>query len=481
MKASPEHADREIALRVVETRLAAEPGALALRLERARLLTALGRNEEARLAYLAILDRFPHDATALNDLGTLLYVTGARTAARMAFAEAVSHHPDDPAGHVNLADTFIFESRFETARAHYEHALRLQPDNAKAHQGLAYLFAELGDEDAAQRHRDAGFAGRAVITGAYRGVDPPVRVLQLTAASGGNVATYPLLDDTVFATTTLVVEYLESNAPLPEHDVVFNAIGDADRCRRALEAAQRLVRHSDAPVLNDPDAVLATGRVQNAARLRALEGVVAPRMHAFRRGDFAGGAPSGFAYPFLLRAPGFHAGRYFVAVNDAAQLEVALAEIPGDELLAIEYLDARGEDGLSRKYRAIIVGETIYPLHLAIASEWKLHYMMARMAEHPERQAEEARFLDDLPAALGPRAAAALERIRRTLALDYGGMDFALDKNGNVLLFEANATMVVLRPEQHEAWAAYRRPAVERIMAAFREMLRAAARERRAG
>jgi len=45
-----------------------------------------------------------------------------------------------------------------------------------------------------------------------------------------------------------------------------------------------------------------------------------------------------------------------------------------------------------------------------------------------------------------------------------------LSGTGDLLLFEANATMVVNPPEPDERWA-YRRPAVERIFAAVRRML----------
>ena len=41
--------------------------------------------------------------------------------------------------------------------------------------------------------------------------------------------------------------------------------------------------------------------------------------------------------------------------------------------------------------------------------------------------------------------------------------------SGEILLFEANATMVVNPPEPDQKWA-YRRPAVERIYAAMRRM-----------
>ncbi len=71
---------------------------------------------------------------------------------------------------------------------------------------------------------------------------------------------------------------------------------------------------------------------------------------------------------------------------------------------------------------------------------------------------------------LGAKAMAALERILVELGLDYGGIDFGLNQQGEVLLFEANATMIVQQPDEGEHWD-YRRPAVERIHAAVRQML----------
>jgi glutathione synthase/RimK-type ligase-like ATP-grasp enzyme len=65
---------------------------------------------------------------------------------------------------------------------------------------------------------------------------------------------------------------------------------------------------------------------------------------------------------------------------------------------------------------------------------------------------------------------AALERIRDALGLDYAGVDFAVTAEGEILVFEANATMVVNPPEPDERWA-YRRTAVDRIHGAVRTML----------
>jgi len=74
---------------------------------------------------------------------------------------------------------------------------------------------------------------------------------------------------------------------------------------------------------------------------------------------------------------------------------------------------------------------------------------------------------------------AALEAIEKTLGLDYGGIDFGLNTQGDILLFEANATMAIVPPGADKRWD-YRRPAVERICRAVGKMLLGRARGSRA-
>jgi hypothetical protein len=140
------------------------------------------------------------------------------------------------------------------------------------------------------------------------------------------------------------------------------------------------------------------------------------------------------------------------------------------ELTVIEFLNASGADGKVRKYRVMMIDGRLYPLHLAISSDWKIHYFTAEMAEDPEHRAEDAALLENMAGVLGPRAMQALVEIQAKLGLDYAGIDFGLDAAGDILLFEVNATMVVNPPEPDERWA-YRGPAVERVFAAIRTML----------
>ncbi len=464
---------REATLETLERELAAAPQALELRYRRAGILAALGRFDAARADYLAVLAAAPAHLGALNDLGTLLHTTGYLAAARTCYGEAVGRHPGAPLPRVNLANMLLDENDAAAARGHYEAALALAPDLAEAHQGLARCLAESGDDAAAARHRALGFRDRAVVARPWYGTGDGVRLLLLVASAGGNVPTRFLIDESVYRTTVLVADFCAG--PLPPHELAFNAIGDADLAGAALEAAEKLLARTPAPVVNPPRVVLATGRTATAARMANIPGVAAPRAKTFARDALAQDGAArlrrdGFEFPLLLRRPGFHTGRFFVRVEGPQDIEAALAALPGAELTAISFLDGRGADGLVRKYRVMAVGGHLYPMHLAIASDWKVHYFTSGMAERADHRAEEARFLADMPGAIGRPAVAALERIAERLGLDYGGIDFGLGRDGKVLLFEANATMVVNPPEPDPRWD-YRRAAVTRVRDAVGALL----------
>ena len=89
---------------------------------------------------------------------------------------------------------------------------------------------------------------------------------------------------------------------------------------------RRLIARTTAPVINDPRAVMKTGRIDNAARLGALPGVVTPKTMAIKRevlagpGGVAAVADLGFAFPLLLRSPGYHTGRNFISCRERVRI-----------------------------------------------------------------------------------------------------------------------------------------------------------------
>jgi aromatic-L-amino-acid/L-tryptophan decarboxylase len=476
--------ERETKIRLLDAKLKTMPRKeeeVVLRVERAALLARMGRNLEARSEHLRVFELDPANRSNLSGLGELLITMGSLKAAEMVYSNAVRHYPEDPGLQVNLGSVLLRLEHTLAARSRYETALALDPEFPQAHGGMYYALTRLGDLENARLHQKKAFGRHNLFRTPYHGDAPPVPLLLLVSSTGGNTPLEKLIDARTFQTYVLVADFYDPEIPLPEHQLVVNGIGDADVAMEALVASENLVRGIPAPVLNSPAAVKVTGRCENARRLGRLQGVRTPRMAVFPYQTLAGAqaldalANSGLTFPLLLRIPGFHMGKYFVRVESPVELAAQVAALPGAEnpraeILAIEYLDARGADGLWRKFRVMMVGGKLYPLHLAISGDWKIHYFSADMRDCAEHRAEEANFLADMRGWLGPTAMAALERMVEVLGLDYGGFDLGISQQGEILLFEANATMMVEMPDDDPRWD-YRRRAVERIHTAVRNLL----------
>ena len=432
-------------LTAIDELIAESPADIGLRFGRACCLEDLGRIDDALVAYLDVLRRVPTHFGALTNLGSLLFERGRAAEARPYFVAAATLQPGDPVAQINVASSRAEDGDLAGARTAYAAALALKPDFVNAHLGLAKIDTALGDDVGAQAHLDAAYAEPKAWSFPYRGSGPPLKVLVLVSAFGGDLVTNLFFDDQLVQKAVLLADSVRGALDVPPYHVLFNAIGDADRSRPSLERARAIVAASRAAVVNQPDAVLRTGRVEMMRRLRDIPGVRAPRTERIARVDVTpeGLAEREFAFPLLLRSPGHHAGDHFVLVETPAALAGALATLPGNDVLAIEYLDARGADGDVRKYRVVSVDGVLYPVHLAIAPQWKVHYFSAEM---DGRHAEEAAFLRDPQAIVGERGWRALAAICATMQLDYGGVDFGLAPDGTILVFEANAAMAVYVP-----------------------------------
>jgi tetratricopeptide (TPR) repeat protein len=478
---SPTQVLREFTLRKIQDRLAREPGLVELAIEKARLLIEMDRLDDAKETYLEILTRNPAQVVALNNFAVLLSMMGFYEAALKVYREVVNLAPDNLKARLNLAHNLRESSELAEARVQYEAVLQAVPDSDEAHEGLAYVLMYQGEKDAAWEHHRKTSWIQSPLAFPYREEKNIVRMVVLAAPCGGNSPIVRLLDSKSFVTLRIFTDFHDPATPLPPHHLVLNAVGDADYCGTSLDGAERVLEQTHGPVINSPARIRTTGRVENARLLGSLEDVVTSRIATFPRETLA--APNaisvleeqGFTFPLLLRTPGFHGGGHFLRVEGPDDLAPALAQLPGEQLLALQYLDARDDDGKIRKYRVMMIDGKLYPLHKAVSEKWMVHYYSADMAHSAAHREEDAAFLEDMPGILGPRAIRALERIRDALGLDYAGADFSLGRDGRVLLFEANATMSVPAPDKGAQWDFRRRP-VQRIQAAVRDMLLARAR-----
>jgi tetratricopeptide (TPR) repeat protein len=459
----PAYVAREAALRDLEAAIAATPAALDTRFYYASFLRDHGRLDEAIATFENVLAAAPEHIETLVALGVVLTRRGRRLDARATFERALALAGEHNGAAINLANSLALDEP-ERAIALYEAVLARDPGCAPAHRGLCSLAATRGDALVAERHRNAGYAAGPFGRRPYLGKIMPTSVLACVSTDGGNIPLGALLDERSFLVHEVYVEAYRGE-PLPPHALIVNAVADADRSPAALRFAAALTQDARVPVVNAPQAVAKTGRIENAARLAELAGVVAPRARRLHRD-----ALTTDAYPVIVRAPGLHMGRGMIRADDARALADAAHSFGGrDDLIAIDYVETRSPDGAWRKYRVMAIDGVLYPLHLAIARRWDVHYFSAALAEDAGYRAEEARFLADPVTAIGSLAWDALGGVRDALGLDYAGIDFGLSADGRIVVFEANAAMTVLGPDDDERFA-YRIDASEAIATALVRM-----------
>jgi tetratricopeptide (TPR) repeat protein len=447
---------------------------------RAAALEAVGQLDAAVCAYLDVLVRDRYRLDAMLGVGALFAAKHTPELARAVFAEAAQRHPGSVTAHVGLGNALLDLDDQRGARRAFEAAVAADADDRDARMHLALVLEREGDPDAAARQWRRAYADGALPPLPFRGAGEPLRMTAICSALGGNAPLDRVIDPAVFQRTTLFAEGYRDAIALPNGALLLNAIADADLAPRALDVAERIEAELGSVAFNRPAQVRATARIANAARMGAIDGVVAPRVVALPRAVLAGpgGAAAlgaaGFAFPVLLRSTGFHNGKHFARVDDPETLATIAASLPGSELFAIAFADVRGADAMVRKYRVLTIGGELYPLHLALSHEWKVHYVTAAMEERQSYRDEERAFLSDMASALGRPVVDVLRRIAGVLALDYGGMDFALDRDGRIVLFEANAAMVIAAPKPGAVWA-YRREPAQRAVEATQALLRSRA------
>jgi tetratricopeptide (TPR) repeat protein len=463
-------------LRFIEAQVAQQPRDAALRFERARCLDDLGLVKDAMLAYRELIEANSGHFGALTNLGTLFLEQGMLEGAAACFYGALRGGSADPLAHLNVAAVNAQAGSYDDARRYYEGVLETFADDAQAcvhaHHGLVRVYEQLGDAERAEHHRAHAFARPISWTLPAAGTADPLRVLVLSSPHGGDIISNQFFDEQSMERVVIVPESFHPGDPLPDHHVIFNGIADPDRARATLERAAALIARSSASVINDPRAVLETDRAQTMARFGHMQTIAVPRTRRYARAELEAGRlqSDGFAFPLLLRSPGFHAGDHFARIEQPAELTATLATLPGGELYAIEFLDAGDSAGMVRKYRVVFIDGRFFPVHLAIGHHWKVHYFSADMSDSDAFRAEEERFLQAMEATIGVAGMAALTEIDATLGLDYAGVDFGFDRDGRMILFEANAGMAIYPPPEDPRWD-YRRAAHTNAIGAMRSLL----------
>jgi tetratricopeptide (TPR) repeat protein len=434
------------------------------------------REREDPLGAVDLLERLATAAPAHVEVHSALG-SAYRALARFEHAIAsyeryVERAPQSALAYMLLGRTLGETARKEEAIAAIEAAFRLKPEPALAHLAhidLGNALQDLGRIDAAQIQFRRALDLESLVTRKAATGTAEFSALLLLAPGALNTPHEYLVSRSNFDAHVLLllpgatydVPYLRSRA-----DVVVNLVSDAEQSQAMLPIAAALIDRLAKPVVNHPEKIAPTDRGGVAALLATIPGC---RVACTRRVSAISIALSSLpALPFLARLAGRHGGEEFELIEQAYQLEELMARHPGKEFYLIEYLDYRSADGFFRKYRFFFVGDEILPYHLAIGDGWKLHHFRTNMAHDPAQQSEEEAFLTAPERVFTPAHFASLDAIRVAIGLDFFGIDCGLDRDGRLVVFEANATMLV---HNNNHALPYKSAHARRIKAAFARLL----------
>lgn len=425
-----------------------------------------------------------------------------------------SLHPEDPEAMLNLGVAYSERNRLEDAEKAFLRALRLGR-TLEGHTELAVLYCDQGRYMDAKRHATAALATSAKVEGLCGSManevlarialaegdvqahdeflrrafaeenmfriapmETPFDLVVLASQTAGNVPLNHLIPIEQFGRVLWYMEYAkpEQIRNLPQGGVVLNAIGEPDTAECALRRVAEMSGSLSGKLLNPPEKVLATRRDRLADTLQGIDHLWTPRTIRcpsskltpdFLRTQFPGEEPA----EFLVRPIGSHVG---VGLRRVRKAEDILGQDfnGADTVYVSRFWDGRDRDGLCRSYRVICVDRQVFPYHLAIGSDWMVHRHRTEMDVQPDLVMEELAFLDDPVRAIGPRAHGALCKAAQRLDLDFVGIDFGVSPSGEVVVFEANATMLV-RPETEDGLYAEKSRHIARIIRAFQDHLSA--------
>jgi len=473
----------DTALESLERASALDPNHIQAVMKRSEVLESLGDTDGALDAAAARCQMTPGEATPWFRLGTLLQKSGRNAHAIAAYDRGLEISPREFTGVYNKALALKEMGSKAEALAAARQALEVWPDDREALLLLGGLELAFGHMEAA-RACFLKVAGMGVVR-RYPAVPQPAkfRALMLFSPVAGNTPYEDLIEQSCFDAEMMII--------LPGHrydaaaldgiaDVVVNLVAEPDRGLDAIAAAAALIADLPLPVINHPRLMPATDRETIARTLADVPATVMPVSRLIEPAaliaQLSGGAA--LSFPLIVRHAGLHGGEMMELAADAGMLRQFAAAADGQSLYLTDFVDYRSPDGFFRKYRFVFVGEDILPYHLAIGDGWKVHHQSTRMAEVEWMRQEEEAFLNRPDLAFGAEAMAALDIIRRRVGLDYFGIDCSLDRDGKVVVFEVNATMLI---HLHNEGFEYKTPHVHRIKRAFESLLERRAREKKAG
>jgi hypothetical protein len=337
---------------------------------------------------------------------------------------------------------------------------------------LAVIAQILGDKPGGLAIQRDFLQLHQLFSGGRQPSSSSLRVLALATASdmGANTPIEFLIQGQDISVATL---YLGPDVPcpahIPAHDVAIVVAPGSEDGAHALDVAEQMTPQWPVPILNCPARVRDLERDRLYHNLRGVEGLEIPPTLRVDRDGLTG--RTGLDFPLIIRPVGSHAGAGLAKVDRAAALADYLKQRSEDHFFISPYVDYASADGAFRKYRIAMIDGRAFPVHMAIAAEWKVWYLNADMAVSAAHRIEEARFMELFDEQFAARHGEALAQLTDRVGLDYVLLDCAETRDGRLLIFEADHCAVVHDMDPVNVYP-YKPASMRKLFDAFGAMLR---------
>lgn len=478
------------------------------------LLQSTGETPAARDLVAEALPDWPQGAVpdaserlTLLSLGNVLLQFGRAEAARR-LLEAAFPRPGADAEALGLtARALLAAGEAEAAAAMLERAAALAPGDWQVRIALSHARQQLGQtaeaaavlKQVARAHPYVAFPAQPSQRATVLLLTPPPapvgRVeggLHALHATTNFASQFATALGSEFRFLSVFAEAPPENLPrdLPRVDVILNNCVDPETMNvpGRLDRVTAMLERVGAPAINSPGAVFASTRQKVATLLEGIPGLRIPRIERYRldlapRDEIAADIERRFGYPVILRRCQAHTSARLqyregagvvVLAEDAAALRDCLEHAAWQEIYAIEYVALRRPDGQFRKIRAVLAEDDIIVAIPSFGPDWMVGggpgnpNWVNFYRGHPELVEECRQIVRDPERHLGAACLRVMEAIRARMPLDFFGVDFDIDEAGEVVLFEANAAMNILKRPNEPADQTLPDEPFERIKAAFR-------------
>jgi hypothetical protein len=312
--------------------------------------------------------------------------------------------------------------------------------------------------------------------------EPPAIRLLAVVAPGDLMSNTPLDFLTNYLDVQLDLLFVMPGQPLPQiipdHDLAFFAVGEATG--PTLARLQTLFIIWPRPVLNDPGYLPGLERDTLSHSLMNIPGLVSPTAVAvsrtalnihLRSGRPIEGFPTAAAhYPCLIRPHNSHAGASLVKIHTPADLADYLRFSFERRFFITRFHDYASPDGYYHKSRVAFIDRQPFLCHMAISQHWMVHYLNAGMTESAAKRQQEAQAMAEFDTGFARRHAAAFDALHQRLGFDYYSIDCAETRDGQLLVFEADAAAIVHLMDAPDLFP-YKQPQMHRVFRAFETML----------